>query len=182
MAAQKSNIEFIPQEEWEKTALGKILIWSLTVGRWIVIITELVVIIAFLSRFKLDRDLTDLNELIKQQQAIIDVSSEFEKEFRFIQKRVSAIENLRQSELKAENIINELAMLIPIDVTLQDIRVTPKEITLKASSLSESGLSTFIRNLKNSSQFMNVVVTKIAMGEEETVGISFELKTHIKTK
>ena len=69
--AIKTTIEFIPQEDWEKTSFGKFLKWLLNVGRWIVIVTELIVIIAFVSRFKLDRDLTNLNEKVKQKQAII---------------------------------------------------------------------------------------------------------------
>lgn len=180
MAALKTNIELLPQEEWEKTTFGKILAWSLTVGRWIVIVTELVVIMAFLSRFKLDRDLTDLNEKVKQQQSIITASSQFEKEFRFLQKRIKTIENLYLQQLAAEKLLNDLAALTPLDVTLSDIRVDKNQISLKANASSEAGLSTFINNLKKSSQFDNVTITKLGLAQEGEMGIIFELKTGIK--
>jgi len=77
MPAQKSQIELLPREEWEETSFGKFLKWLLTVGRYIVIFTELVVILAFLSRFKLDRDLTDLYKQIENKQAIIQNSTDF---------------------------------------------------------------------------------------------------------
>ncbi len=88
MAARKSTIELLPQENWEKGTFGRLLKWALTVGRYIVIITELIVILAFLSRFKFDRDLTDLNEKVKQQQAIVQSSAQFEQKFRFLQKQL----------------------------------------------------------------------------------------------
>ena len=59
-APKKHEIELLPKEEWEKTSFGKFIKWTLNVGRYIVIATELIVILAFVSRFKLDRDLTDL--------------------------------------------------------------------------------------------------------------------------
>ena len=84
MAAPKSEIELLPQEGWEKGTLGKLLKWALTAGRYIVIVTELAVIMAFLSRFKFDRELTDLHEEIKQKQAVIQSAQSFETEFRFL--------------------------------------------------------------------------------------------------
>lgn len=177
MAALKTNIELLPQEEWEKTSFGKILNWSLTVGRWIVIVTELVVIIAFLSRFKLDRDLTDLNEKIKQQQSIITASSAFEKEFRLLQQRVKTIENIRSSQLASDMVLNELATLTPVDVTFSNIRVDKNQVSLKASASSEAGLATLVNNLKKSSRFGKVTITKLGLAQEGEIGLSFEIKT-----
>lgn len=180
MAAQKASIEFIPQEDWEKTSFGKFLKWVLTIGRWIVIVTELVVVLAFLSRFKLDRDLTDLNEKIKQQQAIINASSQFEKEFRLLQKRLLTIRELRQTQTEPESIITEIASLLPTDVILDNVSVSSDQINLNAVALSEAGLSALLNNLKTSSRFEKIIVTKVSSGIKKGPGISFEIKGNIK--
>ncbi len=180
MAAQKTTVEFIPQEEWEKTSFGKFLKWVLTVGRYIVIITELIVILAFLSRFKLDRDLTDFNEKVKQQQAIINASAQFEKEFRFLQKRLSTIEGLRKTQLETDQILTELGNLTPVDVYLDNFAVTDKQVSLTATALSEAGLATFLNNLKASPKFTKLTISNVSSGMEEGVGISFELKSELK--
>jgi Tfp pilus assembly protein PilN len=183
MAAQKpprTTIEFIPQEDWEKTPFGKFLKWVLTVGRWIVIITQLIVILAFLARFKLDRDLTDLNEKVKQQQAIINTSSEFEKEFRFLQKRLSTAEELRKTQLETDQVLNELASLTPVNVYLSDLNVTGKDVTLTATAFNEEGLTTFLDNLKNSTQFTKLTIPKVRSDPERGVGLNFELKSELK--
>lgn len=176
MAAQKTTIEFLPQEDWEKGTAGKILKWALTVGRHIVIFTELIVILAFLSRFKLDRDLTDLGEKIKQQQAVLASWEEFEKEFRFLNKRLEIIEDLRRNRIDAEEILGELAGLTPVDVQISEFSVTGEEVSLTATSLSEGGLGTFVKNLEKSSKFEKISITQVVSNIEKEIGIKFQLK------
>jgi len=184
MAAPKkaptTTIEFIPQEDWEKTSFGKFLKWLLSVGRWIVIVTELIVILAFLSRFKLDRDLTNLNESIKQKQAIVNSSSNLEKEFRFLQKRLTTIESLQKSQDEAEKILDIFTDLTPVGVQLSDFTYNDKKITLTASADSELAFASFLKNLKESSQLKNLSLAKVSSGEEQGGKIVFSLKTEIK--
>lgn len=180
MAALKASIEFVPQEDWEKTSFGKLLKWVLTVGRWIVIVTELVVVLAFLSRFKFDRDLTDLNERVKQQQAIITASAQFEEEFRLLQKRLLTISELKRTLSEPELIITELSDLIPPDVLLDELSVSKNQINLTAVALSENGLAGFLNNLKNSPRFEKLIITGASSGLKEGVGISFEIRGDIK--
>lgn len=179
MAARTTTIEFLPQEEWEKKPIGKFLKWALTVGRYIVITTELIVILAFLSRFKLDRDLTDLNENVKQKQAIVASSTSLEKNFRFLQKRLAAIEKLRKSQLEAEGVLNELASLTPIDVSFSDLAIKKREVNLTAIALSEAGLATFLNNLKSSPRLTNLSVSRLTLGDTEALGIKFQLSSKL---
>lgn len=175
MAAPKKSIEFLPHEDWERGTFGKLLKWALTVGRHIVIITELVVILAFLSRFKLDRDLTDLGEKVHQKQAIVVSSAPFEKEFRFLQKRLEKIEDLKKNQLEADIILAELTALTPVDVYLSDFDVNQKKVTLSATALSEAGLATFLKNLKNSSRFEKLSLSQVSLGAGQEIGIKFQI-------
>jgi Tfp pilus assembly protein PilN len=175
MAARKTAIEFLPQEEWEKGTWGKVLKWALNIGRHIVIFTELVVILAFLSRFKLDRDLTDLGEKIKQQQAIITSWGNFEETFRFLGKRLETINELKKNQLETDLFLDELANLVPIDVVVYDFNISDKKLSLSATAFSEGGLSIFLKNLKNSSRFKNVKLTQLGFSPEKGEGIKFQL-------
>ena len=51
MSARKEEINLLPQKGFEATTAGRILAWILSTFRIIVIITELLVMVAFLSRF-----------------------------------------------------------------------------------------------------------------------------------
>lgn len=177
MAARKTTIELLPQEDWEKKPIGKVLKWTLGIGRHIVIITELVVILAFLARFKLDRDLTDLNEEIKQKQAIIVSASTFEEEFRFLQKRLATIKGLKQNQQEADKVITEIARLTPVNVSLSNLTSTGKEISFTANALSESGLASFLNNLKSSPRFDRLSISQLTSGENQE--IKFELKSEL---
>ena len=60
------SINLMPGRE---TSFGeKFLNWSLTFGRYIIIGTEIIVLVAFFSRFKLDRDFIDLHDQVKEKQ------------------------------------------------------------------------------------------------------------------
>lgn len=179
MAAPKTSIELLPQEEWQESKFGRILKWALTVGRHIVIFTELIVILAFLSRFKLDRDLADLGEKIKSKQNIVASASSFEEEFRFLQKRLQTIETMREKELKAGLIITELAAIIPLEVKLSNLSIKSNSVSLTATSLSEGGLAALINNLKKSKKFEKLTLTTVetAKEEEKEVGIKFQLNS-----
>lgn len=178
MAARKKAIEFLPQEEWQKGTLGHLLKWALTVGRFIVVFTELIVILAFLSRFKFDRDLTDLNEAVSQKKAIVEAAAGFEQDFRFLQKQLETIASLKKNRLATSLILQEVGALMPPDVSLANFAVEDSTASFTATALSESGLSSFLTNLKNSTRFKNLSLTQVATGtDQKEVGIQFQLKT-----
>ena len=176
----KTTIEFIPQEEWEKTSFGKFLKWLLNVGRWIVIITELIVILAFLSRFKLDRDLTDLNEVVKQKQAIVGASSDFEKEFRFLQKRLSTIEGLKKSQVEADKILELFSQLTPAGIQLSNFNLSGEKISLTASADSEITFAVFLKNLKQEPKLTSLTLNKVMVDEEQFGRTVFNLTANLK--
>lgn len=176
-APKKRDIELLPREEWEKTPLGKFLKWTLSVGRYIVIATELIVILAFLSRFKLDRDLTDLYEEVKQKQNIIESNSGFEENFRFLQKRLAAIDSLEKNQTISSKVIEKLAAIIPTDIILDKIAVSGNEVSLSVTALSDQGLASFINNLKASPNFDKLTIPNLTTGSENSIGTQFEIKT-----
>ncbi len=178
MAAQKNGINLLPESRFEKSAWGQFLKWALTIGRWIVIFTELVVIVAFLSRFKLDRDLTDLYDRIEQKQAIIESVSAFEEEFRLLQKKIKVIKGLEESQLGSEPLIFHLASTLPEDVYLNNLSIKEGELTLEAYTLSEKGLRIFLINLMASKEFFDISLGQTEREAKENI-IHFHLSAQI---
>ena len=145
---QKKTINFLLEDELEKSPLGKFLKWALNIGRHIIIFTELIVITAFAARFKLDKDLANLHEEIIQKQTIIESSAELENEVRFLQKRLTAIDMAQKQSLKTSFILEELSRIIPFDVVFSDLEINKKSILLTGTSLSNVGIATFLSGLK----------------------------------
>ena len=180
MAAQsKQKIELLPQEEWEQSGLGRFLKWTLNVGRYIVIATEVVVVVAFISRFKLDRDLTNLHEEIKKKQTIIEANHEFQQNFLFLQTRLNTISQIENEQAITATAVENLVPLIPQDVSLSNLICSGPTVSMTATALSESGLATFINNLRNSPKFSQVQLSGISTGTQGGLGIQFTLKTEV---
>ena len=178
--APRTTIEFIPQEGWEKTSFGKFLKWLLNIGRWIVIVTELIVILAFLSRFKLDRDLTNLNETVKQKQAIVNASADFEKEFRFLQKRLSTIEGLKKNQLEVDKILDIFSQVTPAGIQLSNFNFSGEKISLTAMADSEITFAVFLKNLKQEPKLTNLSLGRVTTGEAQIGQTVFNLTAELK--
>lgn len=173
------NINLLPQDSFEGKPLGKFLKWALSYGRYIVVCTELVVILAFLSRFKLDRDLTDIHEEIGQKQAIIEATYDLESGFKNFQNRLQKIKTLAADESSPNEILETLSRNIPTDVYLIDISVAQDKINLAAVSKSEVGFGVFINNLSQTKKFTNINLGVVSRGGEREPTIKFNLSAKL---
>ncbi len=172
----KKEINLLPREEFEKKPIGRLLTWALSVGRYIVIFTELIVILAFLSRFKLDRDLADLNQSIREKQAIIEASAEFEKEFIFLQKRLATIKKITTGQTSTTRLIITLGSLTPVDVAISNLNFgEDNDVQIRAIALSEKGLGNFVANLSTSPYFKNINLASVSKRLETGPEISFSI-------
>src|SRR5687768_12697100 len=77
----------------------KLLKWLLSSGRYIVIIVEMVVIGAFVYRYKLDADLVSLQEEIVQQSAYVQSLKRDEDLIRLTQFQLSSIKTAKAADL-----------------------------------------------------------------------------------
>src|SRR3989344_5628076 len=88
----------------------KFIDWALTIGRLLVIITEIIALSAFIYRFGLDRQLIDLHGTIKSQQAVVSFYKKQEETYRNLQDRLkiaSTYSATSQDKLKiSQDIIN----------------------------------------------------------------------------
>lgn len=175
MPAKKIKINLLPQEEFAGTTFGRILSWALSSFRVIVIITEMVVMLAFLSRFWLDARLTDLNELIKQKQTIISSQKDFEKEFRELQKRIAIFAALSKKEPKATTLIREISSRTPGGVLLSSLSIAEDKVLIRAIAESERSVAQFITNLESSDIYQSVILSGVDSDPEIPNGLVFSL-------
>lgn len=177
---KKRKINLLVKEGFENTTLGRFLNWALTAGRVIVIATELIVILAFLSRFQLDRTLTDLNEKNQARKAQIEALADFEETFRSAQARLKAYAEWDTSILGSEALILEVASLLPADVSLESISFSGKTVSLRGTALSEAGLAGFLKELKESEKFQDVALNDITL-DTTTQILGFTINGGIKS-
>jgi len=172
MSAHNISINLIGEEEMEHTPIGRIVTWAVTYGRYIMIGTEIVVLLAFISRFSLDRKLTDLNEEISQKQAIIEANVDFEQEFRDVQNQLTNIQKLIKTPTHMIEALDTVQSLLPIDVYLNSLEITPNKLTADAVAGTAGGFSTLIANLQSTKFFKDVDIGDIK--RDQIHGIQFQ--------
>lgn len=176
--AAQININLLPRDPFFSTILGKILRWALSAGRYIVIFTELVVIMSFLSRFTLDRQVTDLNGVIEKKRQIILSYGDLEDKFRTVQEKINQYQQTDQ-ETNIVDTFTHLSAVIPEGITLNELAIRPTNVTISGSTLSQTAFNLLINNMQLSSDFHNIHVSEIESGDDDE-GITFNIKADTK--
>lgn len=180
MKPLKLKVNLLPKEEFEEKALGKFLKWSLTFGRYIIVGTEIVVLSAFFSRFKLDRQLVDLHEEITQKEAIVKFNLEFENKVRNIQRQLEEIKGLEQNHDFSLKLLNFLEKNMPQEVVLKKLSLSKEKVSLSGVSLSTPSFINFLARIRTSKEFSQVVLESLSKrGEEE---LKFKLTARVNKK
>jgi Tfp pilus assembly protein PilN len=157
---ESAKINLLPQEEFSVSLTGRILHWAMSTFRIIVIVTEMIVMAAFLSRFWLDAQNSDLNDAIKVQTAQIAAQSDLEKEFRTIQSKVNIFKEIGTGTKPGE-VVDAITSNLPASAELTTISVSGGVVLINGISGDESGISQFITNMKVSNTLKGVALTGV---------------------
>jgi Tfp pilus assembly protein PilN len=177
MAKKTTSIEInlLPKDPFFETGLGRALKWALSVGRYIVIFTELVVITSFATRFYLDRQVTDLNDAIHQKESIVKSYGDTEEKVRSVQTVIQQYEQIQQ-QANITDVFPALSSITPQDIRLEELTITPTSVAFSGTTLSQASLNLLINNIQLSDQFFNVSVDRIETNAGKTAGFTFKIK------
>ncbi|MEK7450557.1 MAG: PilN domain-containing protein [Patescibacteria group bacterium] len=159
MANKPTSINLLRNEQI--SVLDKVINWALTVGRLLVILTELIALSSFLYRFSLDRQLIDLHSKIKQEQAIVAILKNNEDKYRNLQDRLSLASSFSNSENATPKIFQDVIRFAPSDMTFNSLTLNKNGINIDASIQTTSSLSSFVNSLTNYPLIKTVAISNI---------------------
>jgi len=168
-------INLLPQEEFETSVIGRVLKWAMSTFRLIVIITEMVVMGAFLSRFWLDAQNSDLANSIKIRVAQIQSQKDTEDQFRGLQNKLTVFKTIASSP-KATDRIDLVASKLPQEVHLTNLSILDESASIKGVSGSEIGIAQLVANLKAEKTFKKVSLGSISSSEDNPSLTVFTIK------
>lgn len=164
-----------PQSNPEKIFV-RFFRWLLSTGRYIFIIVEALVLIAFVARFKLDADLASKKEAIEQQLPYIESLKESEVLIRQTQLKLSTIGAFKSTTPDYTSILKKIAEQTPLGVTITNLNVEKGvgrvSINLNAQSQNNNEVNNFIAGLKEEASFSDVSLTNVAL---EQGGLRFSV-------
>lgn len=172
MPAKDLKINLLATDDLSHSPWGRLILWATTYGRYIMITTEIVVLLAFISRFSLDRKLTDVTEEISQKQEIIEANVEFEKEIRSLQADIIRIKSLFAAQEMPLTIIDSIQTYVPSDVYLESYEFSGSKLAVSAVAGTSEGFSQFLARLNASRAFTNLSIGDIR--RTPSSGIEFQ--------
>lgn len=157
----KVTINLLDDTNTGNTAIGRIINWAVTYGRYIMIGTEIIVLLAFISRFSLDRKLTDLKEEVTQKQDIIQANSSFERDVRTLQDKLTKIKELIVQPSGSLDVFPMFQKLLPQGTYLVSLNLTRGKLSTQAISGSTGSFAQFITNLQHTGSMNAIEINDI---------------------
>lgn len=162
----------------EVAAFDKFINWTLSIGRLIVIITEIIAISAFLYRFSLDEKLVSLHDEIEQKQKQLSLLKTDEKNFRNLQDRLSLASKFSEDGVKTFKTFQDIIGFTPQEIKFSDLILKKDQTTINISANSISSLTQFVNSLKGYSKTKSVSVDSIE--NKPNVGLSIAVTALFK--
>jgi len=178
-----AQINLLPKKGFANSALGSILEFFSTYGRYIIVGTQLIVLMAFFSRFRLDRELTDLRDAVDQKKAIITDLQFFESEVRLLQQRLKNIRDLKQGHDFVRDTLLVVKTVLPPGTLLEDLNIQPFGFGVDGISQDQQAFADLILTLRNSKALDNVSfsnISKSADSEQIEFSFSADMKDYLQ--
>ncbi len=145
----------------EDNFFDRFIDWALTVGRFLVILTEIIALSSFIYRFTLDRQIIDLHSGIKEKETLVAFFKDNEENYRNLQKRLEIASTYSANQGDKIKIFQDVLGFAPAGVTFNEISVSENLINIVANFQPSSSLNEFVDSLKSYKRVKNVSIDKI---------------------
>lgn len=148
--------------------------WAMGAGRYIIIFTEIIVILSFAARFILDRQVVDLNQRLQSLVTSIEGEAETEQQIRLVQAQTAAIKEQKDSNNMLV-VFEEIQRVTPEDVVFSMLTITRDSLSTEGIAMTQEAFTQLINNMYLTSQFHNMRIGKIESLGSSSTGFSFSL-------
>ncbi len=155
-----------PEQIW--ITLAK---WALSTGRYILIIVEIIVLGAFISRFKLDSDLANNKDAIEQQIPYIESLKPYEIQVRNTQLKLSTLKDANRLSPDYPTILRKIALQTPTAIKVTTLNLEKDAGSVKfqivGQAVSNNDVISFISGLKSDNTFTEVGLAGIGLEKDQ---------------
>lgn len=175
MPASTFDINLLSQTRFDTKPLSKFLRWALTYGRYIIIGTQVIVLLAFFSRFKLDRDMSDLQEKIDQKVNIIQALYPTEQNTRIIQYRLDTLSKLENERSYYLQLLNTFSQNTPADVYINRLTLRQNQLSIAGSSTTGQAMSDFLKFIRNNENFSQINLETLSRNADYSLSFTISM-------
>jgi Tfp pilus assembly protein PilN len=148
-------------QQKQPQAADKLLYFILHYFRYIIVLTQIVVISVFFYRFQEDQKIIDQKESFKQKQHILLITLPVIEEAEAIELKTDRINTLLDTQNKTINHLSFISSVIPEDVSVQKIQVTDSTVQLIGSSKNLLSIRSLHKRIKQLKQYKMAKISSI---------------------
>lgn len=171
MAKYKINLLSAKKEK----SVERLVYFSLHYLRYILVITQIVVIGVFLYKFRVDQKIIDLSELANQRKEIVTVSQPLVKEARGANFAIEQARLILEEQNKLNLILPYLFSRFPKDLSLKRLEISSDTTSMSGVTQNVDILKSFYSRLKKDAKFKKVALSNISR-TDQGLEFTFELK------
>lgn len=158
--------------EKEKPLLDRVMYFFLNYLRYIIIITQLVVIGVFFYRFQIDQRIVDLKESVDQKKEIVQVVLPLLQQAEIIDQRSSETKKIFKKQQQLNSMMQYFLSQFPSNIKLINLEINPNSLKATGNSFDARQLQSFYTVLKKDNKFTDVQLLNLRKTE---FGYSFVL-------
>ncbi len=155
----KYKINLLPEKE--RDFLDKSIYFVLHYLRYVLVITQIVVISVFFYRFKIDQEIIDLKDELTQKQEIVAVSEPLLKQAEIVDLKTKQIrEVLVDQAIFSESFVYFLDTF-PLQLTIKRLEIKGNIYKFDAITTNPEIIRSYLARLKQERKFKNVLIGSI---------------------
>jgi Tfp pilus assembly protein PilN len=149
----------------EVSLLDKLTFFGLNYLRYIIVITQLIVIGVFFYRFQIDQKIIDLKDGVEQKKEIVKIVLPLINEAVKIDKKTIFIEETLLQQKKFSEMFEYFIASFPETVTLTNLEIKGESIKIVGDAVNAQHLQAFYTLLKKENKFKTVNLQNIKKTE-----------------
>lgn len=159
----------------ETPLVEKVFYFALNYLRYIIVITQLVVIGVFFYRFQIDQKIIDLKEAVNQKKEIVSIVLPLLNEASRIDKKTTEIEKIIGNQNSFSSMIAYLLSIFPETVTLTNLESNNDSLKITGIADNPKHLQSFYNLLRSQKKFNFVefqTIKKLDTGYGFTIALN----------
>lgn len=156
----------------EINLIDRLTFFGLNYLRYIIVITQLIVIGVFFYRFQIDQRIIDLKEKVEQKKEIVKIVLPLLNEAAKIDKKTQIIENTLAEQKKFDEMFDYFISAFPESIILTNLELKGENLKIMGDASNPQHLQSFYSLLKKEHRFKSVNLQSI---KKTDVGYNFVL-------
>lgn len=166
----KYYINLFPEKE--KDIIDKIIYFAFHYLRYILVITQFVVICVFFYRFKVDQEIVDLKDGLEQKKEIILATSSLLKEIDILDKKTATIKDILVQQESFQAQFSYFTANFPQGLVITNMSFDASNVSVEGYARNPAIIQDFKQQLEVERRFEKITLDNIVKTDD---GFSFSL-------